>query len=126
MARQGAKPVKPATAIPALSRNCDDPAPAGSKPGRLRPRRTTSTLVGRALRHVRRDPPLPAGRRSRLPPRLYRRKKHTMRTPQRLPPAVLAAVAAAAVLAGCSSAGSATAGQAHAPATPKSILVPVF
>jgi iron complex transport system substrate-binding protein len=49
-----------------------------------------------------------------------------MRTPQRLPAAVLVAVAAAAVLAGCSSAGSATAGKAHAPATPKSILVPVF
>ena len=49
-----------------------------------------------------------------------------MRTPQRLSAAVLVAVAAAAVLAGCSSAGSATAGQAHAPATPKSILVPVF
>ena len=48
-----------------------------------------------------------------------------MRTPQRLTAAVLVAVAAAAVLAGCS-AGSATAGQAHAPATPKSILVPVF
>jgi iron complex transport system substrate-binding protein len=49
-----------------------------------------------------------------------------MRTPQRLSAAVLVAVAAAAALAGCSSAGSATADKAPAPATPKSILVPVF
>jgi iron complex transport system substrate-binding protein len=50
-----------------------------------------------------------------------------MRTPQRLAAAVLVAVAAAAALAGCSSGGSATAAAAaHAPATPKSILVPVF
>src|SRR5580658_8883568 len=48
-----------------------------------------------------------------------------MRTPHRLSAAVLVAVAAAA-LAGCSSAGSATAAAAHAPAIPKSILVPVF
>ena len=49
-----------------------------------------------------------------------------MRTPQRLTAAVLVAVAAAAALAGCSSASSVTAAAAHAPATPKSILVPVF
>ena len=50
-----------------------------------------------------------------------------MRTPQRLSAAVLVAVAAAAALAGCSSASSSvTAAAAHAPATPKSILVPVF
>ena len=49
-----------------------------------------------------------------------------MRTPQRLSAAVLVAVAAAAALAGCSSAGSTTAAKAPAPATPKSILVPVF
>ena len=52
-----------------------------------------------------------------------------MRTPQRLSAAVLAAVAAAAALAGCSSASSSsTIGVASkpAPATPKSVLVPVF
>ena len=49
-----------------------------------------------------------------------------MRTPQRLSAAVLVAVAAAAALAGCSSASSVTAAAAHAPAVPKSILVPVF
>ena len=49
-----------------------------------------------------------------------------MRTPQRLSAAVLVAVAAAAALAGCSSASSVTAAAAHAPAIPKSILVPVF
>src|ERR1700721_2074015 len=49
-----------------------------------------------------------------------------MRTPQRLSAAVLVAVAAAAALAGCSSASSMTATAAHAPAIPKSILVPVF
>ena len=49
-----------------------------------------------------------------------------MRTTQRLSAAVLVAVAAAAALAGCSSASSATAAAAHAPAIPKSILVPVF
>jgi iron complex transport system substrate-binding protein len=49
-----------------------------------------------------------------------------MRTPHRLSAAVLVAVAAAAALAGCSSASSATAAAAHAPAIPKSILVPVF
>jgi iron complex transport system substrate-binding protein len=48
-----------------------------------------------------------------------------MRTPKRLSAAVLAAVAVAA-LAGCSSAGGTTAAKAPAPATPKSILVPVF
>jgi iron complex transport system substrate-binding protein len=49
-----------------------------------------------------------------------------MRTPHRLSAAVLVAVAAAAALAGCSSASSVTAAAAHAPAIPKSILVPVF
>jgi iron complex transport system substrate-binding protein len=49
-----------------------------------------------------------------------------MRTPQRISAAVLVAVAAAAALAGCASAGSTTAAKAKAPATPKSILVPVF
>jgi iron complex transport system substrate-binding protein len=48
-----------------------------------------------------------------------------MRTRKRLSAAVLAAVAVAA-LAGCSSAGGTTAAKAPAPATPKSILVPVF
>jgi iron complex transport system substrate-binding protein len=49
-----------------------------------------------------------------------------MRTPRRLSAAVLVAVAAAAALAGCSAASSATAAAAHAPAIPKSVLVPVF
>jgi len=51
-----------------------------------------------------------------------------MRTPKRLPAAVLVAVAAAAALAGCASASSSTTTVAKAPASPHptSILVPVF
>ena len=74
MARQGAKPVKPVWPLRRCPATVMILPRAGSKPGRLRLRRTTSTLVGRAPRPVRRDPPFPAGRRSRLPPRLYRRK----------------------------------------------------
>src|ERR1700722_4582380 len=49
-----------------------------------------------------------------------------MRTVQRLSAAALVAAAAAAALVGCSSASGATADKTPAPATPKSILVPVF
>jgi len=76
-ARQAAKPVKPVRgkrrAIPALSRNCD--GPDGPKPGRLLPRWTLSTLVGRVIRPGTRGGTTTAPlRRSRLPSRLFGRK----------------------------------------------------